>query len=61
MSRFAVGVLGGVIFGIVAVLSMLPLEFAISVPPSQPRSSIALPSASPSARPSCRGQGGWWA
>lgn len=28
MSRFAVGVLGGVIFGIVAVLSMLPLEFA---------------------------------
>jgi hypothetical protein len=28
MSRFVVGVLGGVIFGIVAVLSMLPLEFA---------------------------------
>ena len=28
MSRFAVGVLGGMIFGIVAVLSMLPLEFA---------------------------------
>jgi len=27
MSRFVVGVLGGVIFGIVAVLSMLPLEF----------------------------------
>ena len=28
MSRFAVGVLGGVIFGVVAVLSSLPLEFA---------------------------------
>jgi hypothetical protein len=28
MSRFVVGVFGGVIFGIVAVLSMLPLEFA---------------------------------
>jgi hypothetical protein len=28
MYRFVVGVLGGVIFGIVAVLSMLPLEFA---------------------------------
>ena len=28
MFRFIVGVLGGVVFGIVAVLSMLPLEFA---------------------------------
>jgi hypothetical protein len=28
VSRFAVGVLGGVIFGVVAVLSMLPMEFA---------------------------------
>jgi hypothetical protein len=28
MSRFAVGVVSGVIFGIVAVLSMLPMEFA---------------------------------
>ena len=28
MSRFAVGVVSGVIFGTVAVLSMLPMEFA---------------------------------
>jgi hypothetical protein len=28
MPRFAVGIVGGVIFGAVAVLSMLPMEFA---------------------------------
>ncbi len=28
MSRFAIGMLGGAIFGAIAVLSMLPLEFA---------------------------------
>ena|SRR6476620_2382321 len=28
MPRFAIGIIGGVIFGSVAVLSMLPMEFA---------------------------------